>query len=110
MDRRAQAALDRARAGPHGVVEHDDLGGARDIGDQAPALDTLFFESGETLHAPHLLDVEVAQVLRRHTLTGAVAPDQGREALGDLMDLPLNRYPHDILVGRVWELRGNLTA
>ncbi len=34
----------------------------------------------------------------------------GGEALQDLHDLPLNRYPHDILTPRVWELRAVLTA
>ena len=35
---------------------------------------------------------------------------RGEEALQDLHDLPLNRYPHDILMPRVWELRSVLTA
>jgi len=28
------------------------------------------FSAGETLHAPHLLDLEVAQVLRRYARSG----------------------------------------
>ena len=76
----------------------------------ASDLDTLFFDSDETLHAPHFLDVEVAQVLRRYAHAGIVAPDRCRVALLDLADLPVTRYPHEFLVGRVWELRGNLTA
>jgi predicted nucleic acid-binding protein len=35
---------------------------------------------------------------------------RGQEALEDLGDLPLNRYPHDFLIPRVWELRATLTA
>lgn len=61
-------------------------------------------------HAPHLLDVEVAQVLRRHVAAGFVTAPRGREALEDLMALPLIRYPHDLLLPRIWELRENLTA
>jgi predicted nucleic acid-binding protein len=64
----------------------------------------------KTLHAAHLLDVEVAHVLRRYALAGDVSAKQGSEALEDLEDLSLRRYPHDVLLPRVWELRANLTA
>lgn len=64
----------------------------------------------ESLHAPHLLDLEVAQVLRRYVLGGEVKVARAAEALGDLSDLPLSRYPHDLLLPRIWELRHNLTA
>lgn len=64
----------------------------------------------ETLHAPHLLDVEVAQVLRRYALSGEIDGSRGRAALDDLAGLPLTRYPHEPLMSRVWALRGNLTA
>jgi len=68
------------------------------------------FTPGETLHAPHLLDLEVAQVLRRYALAGELDSSRGLEALEDLADLPLIRYPHDLLLPRIWELRRNLTA
>lgn len=64
----------------------------------------------ESLHAPHLIDVEVAQVLRRYEGGGALSPERGEEALADLADLPLQRYPHDVLLLRIWELRRNVTA
>jgi predicted nucleic acid-binding protein len=64
----------------------------------------------ESMHAPHLLDLEVAQVLRRFAATNRLSPERGREALTDLADLPLNRYPHDLLLPRIWELRQNVTA
>lgn len=60
--------------------------------------------------APHLLDVEVAQVLRRYARAGELDDRRGKEALQDLADLPIERYPHDVLLPRVWELRENLTA
>ena len=53
---------------------------------------------------------EVAQVLRRHAASGRIEPAQGRAALNDLNDFPLDRYPHDLFLPRVWELRHNLTA
>ena len=65
---------------------------------------------GETLHAPHLLDLEVAQVLRRHVRARHLNPRRGREALDDLADFPLTRYPHYPFLLRVWELKDNLTA
>jgi predicted nucleic acid-binding protein len=68
------------------------------------------FAPGETLHAPHLLDVEVAQVLRRYALAGQLDAARGVEALDDLAALPLTRYPHDLLLPRIWELRENVTA
>lgn len=68
------------------------------------------FSRSESLHAPHLLDVEVAQVLRRYVRDKAITAERGREALEDLGDLALNRYPHDFLIPRIWELRATLTA
>ena len=76
----------------------------------ARAVESWLFESGQTLHVPHLLDLEVAQVLRRYAANGEIDGDRGRAALADLADLPLRRYPHDFLLSRVWELRNNLTA
>lgn len=64
----------------------------------------------EGLHAPHLLDLEVAQVLRRYALTGVLAEERGRQALEDLGDLDLVRHPHDLFLPRIWELRQRVTA
>ena len=69
-----------------------------------------FFHSQQTLHAPHLLDIEVAQVIRRYAATGEIEQERGMEALADLAELPLRRYPHHFLLPRVWDLRNNLTA
>ncbi len=74
------------------------------------AVEGRLFDPQETLHAPHLLDVEVAQVLRRYAAMGEIDRERGRAALADLADLPLRRYPHDVLLPRVWELRDKLTA
>jgi len=68
------------------------------------------FSLGESLHAPHLLDLEVAQVLRRYCLSGEIDARRSLEALQDLADLRLVRYPHDLFLPRIWELRRNLTA
>jgi len=76
----------------------------------AEAVERRLFGARKTLYAPHLLDVEVAQVLRRYAVTGEIDPERGRAALADLADFPLRRYPHDFLLPRVWALRNNLTA
>lgn len=64
----------------------------------------------ERLHAPHLLDLEVAQVLRRYVSGGEVSEARGREALNVLSVFPLTRYAHEPLLGRIWALRESLTA
>lgn len=67
-------------------------------------------DSGESLHAPHLLDLEVAQVLRRYVMIGDLTPQRATQALADLADLPILRYPHDLFLPRIWALRHNVTA
>jgi predicted nucleic acid-binding protein len=76
----------------------------------AKAVEDRLFAPRQTLHAPHLLDLEVAQVIRRYAANGEIDGERGREALADLADLPLRRYPHDFLLPRIWDLRSNLTA
>ena len=60
--------------------------------------------------APFLLDIEVMQVVRRYVLFSDISSERGREAVGDFMDLPIIRYPHEPLLHRIWELRNNCTA
>jgi predicted nucleic acid-binding protein len=62
------------------------------------------------LHAPHLLDVEVLSALRRVVAAGDASPDRAGDAVTDLLDLPLERYPHDGLAPRIWDLRANFSA
>jgi predicted nucleic acid-binding protein len=67
-------------------------------------------EAGFDLHAPHLIDVEVLNALRRLVATGAATAERAGEAVADLLDLPIERYGHDALVPRIWELRENFSA
>ncbi len=76
----------------------------------AKVVEDRMFAPRQTLHAPHLLDVEVAQVIRRYAASGEIGAERGRIALADLADFPLRRYPHDFLLPRIWALRNNLTA
>ncbi|HEX4681714.1 MAG TPA: type II toxin-antitoxin system VapC family toxin, partial [Gemmatimonadaceae bacterium] len=66
--------------------------------------------AGETIHAPALLDVEVAQVLRRYALRGELTAARGAAAIATLSVFPLHRYSHEPLLPRMWKLRENLTA
>jgi predicted nucleic acid-binding protein len=70
----------------------------------------LFRSPGETLHAPHLLDIEVAQVLRRYVLSGDLDKHRGDQAIADFSLLPIERYPHGELLDRICQLRDSLTA
>lgn len=63
-----------------------------------------------SLHAPHLLTAEVAQVTRRYAHAGAMPPERGRQALVDLRDLPIELYDHGPFLARTWELRDSVTA
>jgi predicted nucleic acid-binding protein len=63
-----------------------------------------------SLHVPHLVDVEVAQALRRYVREGDLDAASAAEAVEDLSALDLERHSPEPLLGRVWALRDNLTA
>jgi predicted nucleic acid-binding protein len=65
---------------------------------------------GDTLHAPHVLDLEVAQVLRRYERAGELNARRGQDALDDLEAFVIERYPHHLFLPRIWSLRHNATA
>ena len=62
------------------------------------------------LHAPHLLDVEATSAVRRWVLRGQLAGDAAGSILDDLRDLAISRHGHDLLLGRVLELRDSVSA
>jgi predicted nucleic acid-binding protein len=68
------------------------------------------FGQGRPLHAPALLDIEVAQAVRRLAASGRVDPERGRMAIADLADFPMQRHSHDLLLKRIWTLRQSLSA
>lgn len=81
------------------------LGGPSPAGDALAAVLTRH----EPVSAPHLLDVEVGQVLRRFVLRDRLTVGMAEELLGELAALPLRRYEHRGLVDRAFELRRNVT-
>jgi predicted nucleic acid-binding protein len=78
-----------------------------------PLADTLrrdLAERNESMLVPHLLDVEVVSTLRNLTVGRRIDSHRSREFLDGLATLPVDRYPHTPLLGRMWELRHSFTA
>ena len=66
--------------------------------------------AADSLHVPALLDVEVAQVVRRFAASGEITAQTGERALTALAELDAVRYTHELLLPLIWKLRDNLTA
>lgn len=64
----------------------------------------------ESLAGPDLVDVETVAVLRRRWLAGTVDDRRFEQAVADLADLPLVRFPTLALMRRAFELRADVTA
>jgi predicted nucleic acid-binding protein len=64
----------------------------------------------EQLHAPHLIDSEVASGLRRRVAARRLTADNGWAALDVWRRLGLMRYAVHPVLERVWALRDNLSA
>jgi predicted nucleic acid-binding protein len=73
-------------------------------------IENRIYAHNESLHTPHLLDLEVTQVLRRLVREGALSAHRANEAIRDLLDLRITRYPHVVLLPRIWQLRHNFSA
>jgi predicted nucleic acid-binding protein len=67
-------------------------------------------DASERMHAPHLLDVEVTQVLRRLVQRKELTVARAEQALDDLSSLVIERHEHQPLVKRVWQLRDSISA
>ena len=64
----------------------------------------------ESLHVPHVMDLEVLHALRRQALLGTLSRERSSEALEDLKNITFVRYPHAAFLDRIWCLKNNLTA
>lgn len=60
--------------------------------------------------APQLIDLEVISVLRTLVRRGLLDPDRASVAVVELNRFPIDRYDHDGIVPRIWELRDALSA
>ena len=58
--------------------------------------------------APSVIDVEVVSVIRRDHRLGRLDVTAATQAVEDLRDWPGERFGHQPLLERVWELRGSL--
>lgn len=60
--------------------------------------------------APSVIDVEVVSVIRRDHLLGRLDRTSAAQAVEDLRDWPGERFAHQPLLDRVWELRGSIRS
>ncbi|HEX9854453.1 MAG TPA: type II toxin-antitoxin system VapC family toxin [Acidimicrobiia bacterium] len=58
--------------------------------------------------APHVLDVEVFSVIRRHWMEGRLDSTAASQAVDDLFAWPGQRYSHRPLLDRAWTLRSDV--
>jgi len=66
--------------------------------------------AADSLHAPALIDLEVAQVFRRYARKGELDDARAAQALVALAELDMTRHSHELLLPLVWRLRENCTA
>jgi predicted nucleic acid-binding protein len=78
--------------------------------DRGTRVEARLLRDADELHAPHLIDVEIVQGLRRLVRTRELSAGRANEAIADLIDLDLHRHAHLDLLGGAWKLRANLTA
>jgi predicted nucleic acid-binding protein len=67
-------------------------------------------DDAEVVRAPHLIDIEIAHVLRRYVLDGTLDEEHAARTLRHWRQLDVERYPHEPFLDRVWRLRDNVTA
>ncbi|MEV6038321.1 type II toxin-antitoxin system VapC family toxin [Nonomuraea sp. NPDC052116] len=63
-----------------------------------------------SIHAPHLLDVEVLSTLRGLSLGGRLGTAAAEQARADYLALKIARYEIKGIAERIWELRHNYTS
>lgn len=82
------------------------------LGEGSTAGDAIarYLRSGEVVCAPHLVDAEVGQALRRFVLRGDLSSAEGVSMVLDFLDVPIKRYPHGPILSRAFEFRANVTV
>ena len=73
-------------------------------------LHTRLANRAEIIHVPHLIDLEIALVLRRYVLNGVLDELSGATSLRRWRNFDVERYPHEPLLGRIWHFRSNVSA
>ncbi len=64
----------------------------------------------EAVHVPHLVDVEIADALRKQARRGNINSADAERALGVWGQLGVQRHPMVGLLARMWQLRANVSA
>jgi predicted nucleic acid-binding protein len=64
----------------------------------------------ERLQAPHFIDIEVAQAMRRLVQAKEITATRADVAVSDFEKLVIERHEHRPLLRRVWDLRTSLSA
>lgn len=77
---------------------------------RAKAIDHFLQRHGPYFCAPHLLDIELVEVLHCYVSKGQVTPQRARDALADLQSLRIQHYGHERYLPRIWELRQEVSA
>jgi predicted nucleic acid-binding protein len=67
-------------------------------------------EGEQALHAPDLVELETLNALRGLVNRGEISVRRATEAVTDLAQARMTRYPHGPFRRRIWELRDELTA
>jgi predicted nucleic acid-binding protein len=82
------------------------------LGAGSPGGDTVaaHLRVGEVLCAPHLIDAEVGQGLRRYVRNSDLSGDVAESLVVGFLEVPIKRYPHTGLLTRAFELRSNVTV
>lgn len=76
----------------------------------APALRQRLFERNDELNAPHIIDLEILQVMRRHARLGDLDVSRARAAIDAHRRLPISRHSHEPFLDLIWQFRNNFTA
>ena len=67
-------------------------------------------ETSDSLHAPHLIDLEVASALRKKVRLGAMGEGPATKLLALFQQLQIDRHDHELLMPRIWDLRDCLSC
>ncbi len=71
---------------------------------------TSVLTAASDLIAPHLALFEAANILRRHQLAELITAEQAAQAHADLLELPIDLWPYELLAPRTWQLLRNLSV
>jgi len=77
---------------------------------RAEGVAAAMFATGESLHAPHFLALEVTHVIRRVTAAREISLAEALVAVASVEALSIARYAHEGLLGRIWGYRHNFSV